>query len=101
MKLYITKYFETIQIIYESYSAIKQSQWLELPLESQQICKIEKKYLEIVVNMLLSSRGAYKSNFNGKRSKKFNLLIVTNEEKKTLHNNLEFTKTFTETGWKK
>ena len=51
--------------------------------------------------MLLSSRGAYKSNFNGKRSKKFNLLMVTNEEKKTLHNNLEFTKTFTETGWKK
>ena len=55
-----------------------------LPLVTKNVCKFKKNNPEIVDKTLLSSRKgryiAYRSKFNGKRRKQFNLLMTAHGE---------------------
>lgn len=84
MKICITKKLEATQSVYENYSITNQEQGLEVPLVTEEICKFKKSNMDIVANMLLSSRKgtytAYRSNFDGKCSKQLNLLMVAHKK---------------------
>ena len=74
----LQKTLESIQSVYENYSFTKQEQRIGLPIITKKICKFKKNNLDIAANILFCSRKgtyvAYRSNFNGKGSKQYNLL---------------------------